>query len=329
MSRPQPADFLRRAGGARKAFTLVELLVVIAIIGILVALLIPAVQAARESARRVQCQNNLRQIGLAAVSHNEAQKFYPSSGWGFRWIGDPDGGFGRLQPGGWTYNVLAYLEESSVRQTGAGLTGAAKYDALGRLKGTPVKVFHCPSRRPAKVYPAMEGSHNASNSYGHAKTDYAGNGGEFIRTYGGPPAGSTECLPPANIADNTGITYVLSQVRVRDIVDGTSKTIFAGEKNLDPRYYDTGGGAADNNSLWQGHDWDILRWGNTDYPPVGDRSGLDGIRQFGAAHLEGCYFVFCDASVHFISYQVNPVMFARLTHRADGGHIDPRAIQLR
>ena len=92
------------------AFTLVELLVVIAIIGILIALLLPAVQAAREAARRMQCTNNLKHMALAALNHENTVKHFPSGGWGFNWVGDPDRGFDRGQPGGFFYNILPFME---------------------------------------------------------------------------------------------------------------------------------------------------------------------------------------------------------------------------
>ena len=131
----------------RKAFTLVELLVVIAIIGILIALLLPAIQAAREAARRTQCKNNLKQIGLAAHAHVDAQKFFPTGGWGYRWMGDPDSGYGTRQPGGWGYTMLPYLEESVIFNLGRGQTTALKQNTLAQVAAIPAPFFTCPSRR--------------------------------------------------------------------------------------------------------------------------------------------------------------------------------------
>src|SRR6476659_9581645 len=102
-----------RGHRATRAFTLVELLVVIAIIGILVALLLPAVQAARESARRQQCSNHLKQLALGALNHEQTHQTFPTGGWGWFWVGDADRGFKRDQPGGWIYNLLPYVEEDA------------------------------------------------------------------------------------------------------------------------------------------------------------------------------------------------------------------------
>ena len=92
---------------------------VIAIIGILVALLLPAIQAAREAARRSQCTNNLKQLALGCIEHHDTFKTLPSGGWSWHWTGDPDMGFGREQPGSWLYHILPFIEEDDLHQLGS------------------------------------------------------------------------------------------------------------------------------------------------------------------------------------------------------------------
>lgn len=141
----------RSAFGSRRAagFTLVELLVVIAIIGILVALLLPAVQAARESSRRSQCQNQLKQQALACHNHADVHKHFPTGGWGWLWVGDPDRGFGVDQPGGWIFNVLPFLEQNDLHDRGRGLTGTqARFRARpGPHPDCRLQLPHPPRRR--------------------------------------------------------------------------------------------------------------------------------------------------------------------------------------
>src|SRR6478752_5564964 len=140
----------------RKGFTLVELLVVIAIIGILVALLLPAIQAAREAARRNQCVNNLKQLSLGVLNHESTMKQLPSAGLGYSWVGDPNYGFGRKQPGGWIYNTLPFIEEQAIHDMGMGVgsnwNDATRKKIFADRAAMTIKTLICPSRRNGGPY---------------------------------------------------------------------------------------------------------------------------------------------------------------------------------
>lgn len=309
----------------QRAFTLVELLVVIAIIGILVALLLPAVQGTREAARNIQCKNNLKQLGLAAKSHVAIHGHFPSGGWGFRWIGDPNRGYGKSQPGGWTYNTLPYLEQQAVHDIGLGMEGTYLKAELVKLQSAVVAGFYCPTRRRPAPYPGHDEAYNAAfPTNGYAKTDYAGNGGLSIQVNAGPPAGSSSPPDPntpeyAWVLNNTGLTHLISQVRPAHITDGLSSTYWVCEKNLRPEDYFSRN-TADNGSLYQGHDWDNIRW--VLEAPRRDQPGIDWYKSFGSAHASGFNAVMCDGSVHTINFTVDSQVHRRLGNRKDGEPVD-------
>ncbi len=331
------------AGG----FTLVELLVVIAIIGILVALLLPAIQAARESARRMQCANNLKQIGLAAQNHVDVQKHFPSSGWGWRWTGDPDRGYGLDQPGGWAYNILAYMEQANLRDLGSGLPeGPEKTAALILQVGTAVPAFMCPSRRNAIPYPKLGNSlaYNLKCPQTNcevARSDYQANSGS-LRT---PEEGGPERYDRAATYDWVydqkgrrktvwnGVMHQRSMVRPAQITDGLSQTYLVGEKYLNPDNYTNGLDSADDQHMFIGLDRDMNGYtGNSLHirdekylPPLQDRTGLSLPYNFGSAHPSTFHMLFCDGSVHGISYSIDPETHRRLGGRDDELTIDASA----
>jgi prepilin-type N-terminal cleavage/methylation domain-containing protein len=314
----------------KEAFTLVELLVVIAIIGILIALLLPAIQAAREAARRMQCRNNLKQIGQGCNTHLSEIGTYPSGGWGWGWSGDPDRGFRGRQPGGWHFNILPFIEMKSIHDIGKGNNQAGRTQTAMSV----ISLFSCPSRRPPVLSAYGGGSpiHNIDQVANVAKSDYAGNMGDYTdrgTSHDGPTSYADGDATPASDwygakyrgdpALNTGVIFRRSSLKIKDIIDGTSHTYIVGERNLNPdSYY---GASIDDDQPWsQGLDQDTIRWTAVegDCTPSQDRRG-DGAHTyaFGSAHGSSFSMLFCDGAVHPISYDIDPEMHRRLGNRMD------------
>ena len=344
---------------------MVELLVVITIIGILIALLLPAVQAAREAARRLQCQNNLKQLALGCLNHENMTGRLPTGGWGYAWTGDADRGNDWRQPGGWLYNVLPYIEQQALHDMGAGLADSAKKAEHMKRMQTPISSFYCPSRRAATVYPYLSSSGGTIVNVSSlptvmGRTDYAINSGDTYSNlnsagvawssaqpeYGsdsGPSAitevevGGAETSKAKTTFGNvaklaTGVAYAGSLVRMSDITDGASNTFLVGEKYLTTDNYETGNDSGDNEAAFCGDNADLARWTFT--VPWQDTPSYGSCDKFGSAHGSGFHMAFCDGSVQQMSYSIDCGdvakgilgVYQHLGNRKDGFAIDAKKL---
>lgn len=194
-------------------FTLVELLVVIAIIAVLVSLLLPAVNAAREAARRTQCINNLRQVGLAVTSYHDTRKQFPQG----RNTRDNTGV-------SWAFRILPYLEEQGIYDTYVS-TKRADDDANARAMRTPVSTYFCPSRRGPTADRNFDNNDTSPLVLGKAAGgDFAANAGTYYNYYDSDRIDRTQA----------GAIYTFSKIRARHVTDGLSKTFAVGERHVPP-----------------------------------------------------------------------------------------------
>lgn len=319
----------------RQGFTLVELLVVIAIIAMLVTLLLPAVQAAREAARRTQCINNLRNIGLSILNFESAIGSFPGGG-DTPWPKIEDNLIGGSQQMGpekhgfsWAFQVLPYLEEGAI-------TNLTRTDLIERAQ---VPLYACPSRREVKP---------SGGQSGRVLMDYASataKGGRLVSSEFRPYEWSSEdsywqgsiwtvpkgkryygiivranAWPPSTKAD-TGSS---PPTTFGKISDGSSKTLLLGEKRLIQARY-ASGDWHDDRGWSDGWDPDTVRstafaYGR-DLPQATDWP--KGIRdygfQFGSSHEAGMHAVFGDNAVHKIAYDIDQQVFDSMGNRSDGG----------
>jgi hypothetical protein len=338
---------------------LVELLVVITIIGILIALLLPAVQSAREAARRVQCQNHLKQLAMAALQHEQIHGYLPANGWGYCWVGDPDHGFGKGQPSGWIYNILPYLEQQALHDLGKGQDYTTKRTTFTYREATPLAMLICPTRRKVAAIPYTTlGNPTAPRNMNLPKTyvvtDYAVNAGDNEdqsdgntscepwpwwqpSSIGSPnssgdgdnPAywrGLAAGSPPDGMIDSkkmTGVSFQHSVIKMADISDGSSVTYLIGEKYLNPFQYDTGADPGDNEGCMTGFANNNTRFAQE--TATQDTPGWTNYCMFGSAHLSIFNMAMCDGSVHAVNYSIGLPIHKCLGNRNDGRAIDAKA----
>jgi len=342
-----------RAPRRNAAFTLVELLVVIAIIGILIALLLPAVQAAREAARRTQCANNLKQISLASVAYERAHHQYANTAGDFKQTQV-------LSTAPWIVAIFPYMDEVALYNTaynvcnyGGGTSPAPPVKAVISFFATPANLLYCPSRRTAQAYPTPPPpptTHSTMSAiwvpaYGAiinraVRSDYALNGGAdkaATNAYAKDPVdlpGIWEVWPPppkGKPPDPKAGTP--KTVRVRDITDGLSKTYYAAEKMIPADSYENGMFWGDRGSIYTCPLGDCVRF--AEQPPQPDAAIYSntqntqnqhcaGCHNFGGAHSSVWNAAFCDGSVHSLSHNMSFVTHKALASRAAGDTGNPR-----
>ena len=296
MLSPEPISRGRLNVRRPRGFTLVELLVVITIIGILIALLLPAVQAAREAARRTQCGNNLRQIGVALHNYHVACRGFPSA-----YVNEPPSC--TLPSWSWSAFLLPHLEQQALFDALGVSTvkfgGGASFAEPTPESQTKLSVFVCPS----DVGPAL--NHRKSL---HAKSNYRAIMGNTTRPYA-----SYEILSNEN-----GVLFMDSSVAVGHIRDGSSNTLVVGECLLER------GEEGKKAALWAGmrgvkdnavHISDVMWWLNSD--PLYKING-ESEQAYGSNHPGGAQFVLGDGSVQFIEETIDGRILERLSSRNDG-----------
>ena len=333
---------------SRSAFTLVELLVVIAIIGVMVGLLLPAVQAARESSRRSACSNNLKQIGLAMLNYHDARKAFPSgimfsSGLTAAMIADGGMGDFRFQGGApsWGAMILPYIEQADVYNnlTFTQSTWSRNSNSASTFQTTTIVTSAtAASARPLAIYSCPSDQLKQTNLGGNmGPSNYAGN-------YGVPPAGTWNGVGGQRtgqpLPNTSGVLYHGSTITTKDITDGTSKTFLVGEISTQQRGYGGDGGflAGQGAGVWPALpvqikvDDMVLRPCDAGHP-VNSRfsddvifnsgGGIGDCDGFGSRHPGGTQFVMCDGAVQFINENIQSASsplgtYQRLSHRADG-----------
>jgi prepilin-type N-terminal cleavage/methylation domain-containing protein/prepilin-type processing-associated H-X9-DG protein len=318
----------------RQAFTLVELLVVIAVIGILVSLLLPAVQNVREAARRTQCLNRLRQVGLATTMFHDAHEAFPPARLYPKKFAVAPMDKGSDQPS-WLVRILPYIEQQNFYDNWD--LSASYINQADNIIARPLEIFLCPSRRSTNnasaptevkevpvVAPCGCGGWVNIEVVGGATGDFAGNHGDLSPGsigaatdyyYGGN--GTGVIISSQAREDSNGRLKWVDRLDFSSIADGSSNTALAGELHVNPENLNK---IPFNGPIYNGEDLAAFtRVGGPGVPLLSRRQQpLSLILGFGSWHPGTCNFVFADGSTRAISNSIDTVSLGRMCNRFDG-----------
>lgn len=287
----------------RNGFTLIELLVVIAIIAVLVALLLPAVQQAREAARRSHCINNLKQLGLALHTYHDSMNVFPPG-----WLG-VQGGISNMQgPSGfaWGSHILPYIDQAPLyAQLNFNVSCTDATNAVARQ--TVIPTFRCPTDPSSSTWQIGQDG-NPSNILATLPTaNYVGSFGTqgFEVICASPPFPAAQCT-------SNGMFFHNSSTRMRDVVDGTSNTVFLGEhrSNSTLRWQSTWVGV-----IPQGEEAIARILGVSDHTPNHPALHID---DFSSWHTGGVHLLFGDGRVRFVTQNIDANVFKAIATRMGG-----------
>lgn len=294
----------------RRAFTLIELLVVIAIIGVLVGLLLPAVQQSREAARRSSCSNHLKQMGLAIHNFELVNRTLPSSRMG-------------PQHATWFVQVLPYMEHTNLYNSWN--VANPYYLQTLSARSTFVETFSCPTRRAPMLSSQFEVSSTGlpdTQQYPGALGDYAANGGQFAGSIvDNPLCYGAMCQAQSQLTNNQ-VVDSKAQTKLSDFTDGTSHTFLVGEKHVPNTKYGQSGPSWGDGAIFNG---DFPRNYNriAGLPKFNLGQGPTDLAgpwhcKFGSDHPGLCQFLFTDGHVTSLKNSTDINLLNRLAVRNDG-----------